>query len=482
MKASLIYGDSQFHLHHKIFASFLCLTLLCVTTVPPSFSQVQGLAASTALEAGALSGIAVGVHGLINDAISQADKAAEARLKQIEMIVNSAIVQLTTAMNYGIDKMDAAMQSNLRILNAGAQDLIAKYGALAKATLAQAQRYLTDDIDLTTTRWGNIVAQIEFLNTTPVLNVPKAGIAVFRGYGDWTYVYLTGVGLTKLSTAPEVKLLAPDGTDNTVTVESYSMGFLKLKIPTNLLSRYGSYDLTFNFCTGSNMFGFKQYGLQKISVLACPIPRITIASKLWVEGDAWVTKISPVNQGNLENGTIYGVQIHSGNVNAPPMSISVQADAGWELYDSKGWGRYINCVKNSANGHNAIDYTSSTSCRIYVDGTQGDAHLNVMVQVAERQRIHRTECAPPFNDRRDLIGTVASTIDFSRPKLDGDCDSGTVLKTLFKSSHGDALTDKTGFLAEDQVTVDVGDGIISVKSEPRCVEREYGEVVVAKQP
>ena len=479
MRESLVCNDGQFNWLQKVYASLLCLALLCATTAPPAVSQVQGLAASTALEAGALGGIAVGIHGLINDAISQADKAAEARLRQLEMIVNSALFSLTTAINYGIDKMDATMQSNLRVLNAGAQDLISKYGALTQATLAQAQGYLTDDIDQIGTRWGNVVAQVEFLNTTPVLNVPKNGIAVFRGHGDWTNVYLTGVGLTKLSTVPEVKLLVPDGSATPVNVESYSMGYLKLKIPTYLLSRYGDYNLSFKFCTGRS-WGTRDYGEQRVSVLACSIPRITIASKVWVEGDAWITKISQVNQGNLANGTIYGVQVGGGNSNQL-RDITVQADPGWELYDP-GWGRLINCVRNAQNGYTDLAYLSPTVCRIYVDGRSGDAHLNVVVQIAERQRTHKSECATPFSDQRELIGTVASTIEFPRAQLNGDCDNGFILKVLFKSSHGDALTDAHGFLAENQVAVDVGEGIVSLKSTPRCIEREYGEVVVAKQP
>jgi hypothetical protein len=81
---------------------------------------------------------------------------------------------------------------------------------------------------------------------------------------------------------------------------------------------------------------------------------------------------------------------------------------------------------------------------------------------------------------RDLIGTVASTFDFPRASLNGACDGGVVLKALFKSNLGDALTDQHGCLANDQVTVDVCDSVITLKSAPRCHERAYGEVVVAE--
>jgi hypothetical protein len=49
---------------------------------------------------------------------------------------------------------------------------------------------------------------------------------------------------------------------------------------------------------------------------------------------------------------------------------------------------------------------------------------------------------------------------------------------VFKSNHGDALTDHQGLLADRQVSVDVGDGIISLVSTPRCVEQAYGRVEV----
>jgi hypothetical protein len=159
------------------------------------------------------------------------------------------------------------------------------------------------------------------------------------------------------------------------------------------------------------------------------------------------------------------------------MNITAQAAPGWELYDP-GWGRLVNCVTNSSNGHTDITYTGPNSCRIYADGSGGDAHLNVGVQIAERQRIHKSECGDTFSDQRDLIGTVASTFDFPRAKLTGTCDSGVVLKTLFKSNLGDATTDQHGSVANDQVSVDVGDGIVTLKSVPQCRERAYGEVVV----
>jgi hypothetical protein len=52
------------------------------------------------------------------------------------------------------------------------------------------------------------------------------------------------------------------------------------------------------------------------------------------------------------------------------------------------------------------------------------------------------------------------------------------LKALFKSNLGDALTDLNGYLASDQVSATVGDGIVTVKSSPQCREQSYGEVVV----
>jgi len=421
--------------------------------------------------------LAVGIHGLVNDAISQANKDLEDRLRQLEAIVNSALFSLTTAINYGIDKLDATMQANLRVLNDNAQQLLARYGALTKATLAQAQAYLTDDINQAGNALGNAVAQVNFLNTTPVLNVPKNGIAIFRAHGNTTEVFVTGVGLTKLSVVPEVKIFGPDKSVAPVTVESNTMAFLKLSIPTNFISRDGTYTLSFNFCVGRYWVGLKEYAEQKISVLVCPIPRFTISTKVWVEGDTWETRIRNLNEGNLANGAIYGVQCPKGNGNSP-MPITAQAAPGWELYDP-GWGRLINCVRNSSNGHTDLIYTGPTSCRIYADGSDGDAHLNVVVQVAERHRIHKSECSDAFSDQRDLIGTVASTFDFPRASLNGACDSGVVLKALFKSNVGDALTDQHGFLANDQVTVDVGDGIITLKSVPQCRERAYGEVVVA---
>ena len=477
MASKPMHVDGPFGIIQKLLASFLCIALFSVTTGSPSFSQVPGLAGSVATNAAALGGLAVGIHGLVNDAISQANNDLADRLKQLEQIVNGALFSLTTAMNYGIDKMDFAAQSNVRVLNDNATQLLAKYGALTHATLKDAQKYLNDDIDSLGNKFGNALAQIDILNTTPILNVPNDGIAIFRGPGNDTKILLTGVGLTKLSVVPEVKLLSQDGKSTPVTVESYSMAFLKLSIPTNLLSRFGNYTLLFNFCTGRS-WGFKQYGEQKVPVLACSIPRITIRTKIWVEGDDWTTRIRQVKQGNLGgDGSIYGVQCGSGNGSCPPRDITVQADPGWELYDP-GWSRLINCPVNAQNGYTSIEFPNATTCRIYCDGRNGNCHLNVIVQVAERQRAHKAECAQPFEKDTDLIGTVPATLEFSRATLNGDCDSGTVLKALFKSSYGDAITDLHGSLAQAQVSIDVGDGIVSLNSAPRCVEKEYGKAII----
>jgi hypothetical protein len=186
-----------------------------------------------------------------------------------------------------------------------------------------------------------------------------------------------------------------------------------------------------------------------------------------------------MNEGNLMGGAIYGVQIGTGNGNLS-LPIVARAASGWELYDHAGWGRVINCVRNDANGYTDMGYSGGNTCTIYVDGRQGNAHLNVVAQVAERRRIHKNECGDAFTDQRDLIGTVKSTFEFSRPRLNGSCDSGLILKALFKSSLGDALPDLNGFLANDQVSVSVGDGLITLKSTPQCREQSYGEVVVRK--
>jgi hypothetical protein len=53
-----------------------------------------------------------------------------------------------------------------------------------------------------------------------------------------------------------------------------------------------------------------------------------------------------------------------------------------------------------------------------------------------------------------------------------------VLKALLKSSGGDALPYLSGSLAGDQVTVNVGDGIVNLASVPHCREQVYGKVVV----
>jgi hypothetical protein len=425
----------------KCFTSFVCVTVFTLSVPTPSFSQpVPALAASTALNAAGLGALAFGIHGLVGDAVSQLNNDLADRLRQLEAIVNSAVFALQTTINYGIDKLDFTMQSNLRVLNNNAQDLLTRYGALTKATLKDADRILDNRITQAGDALGNAVAQVNILNTTPVLNVPTSGVAIFRARNNTTQMYVTGVGLTKLGVIPEVTLIKADKSIVTVNVLANTMAFLKLSIPTNAISRDGSYTLSFKFCVGSNIVGWKQYVYPSLSLLVCPIPKFTISTRLWVEGDAWETRIRNMNEGNLMGGAIYGVQIGGGNGNQP-LPIVARAASGWELYDHAGWGRVINCVRNDANGYTDMGYSGGNTCTIYVDGRQGNAHLNVVAQVAERRRIHKNECSDAFTDQRDLIGTVTSPFEFSRPRLNGSCDSGLILKALFKSSLGDALPD-----------------------------------------
>jgi len=462
----------------SVLSSVVCVCFLGDYVVPPACAQPTDLLTTVKQTIGSLSPVAVGLQSLVDDAIAKGNQALADRLSQLQAIINGALFSLQTMINYGIDKLDTSMQSQLRVLNANAQQLVAKFSVLSRSTLEQAQSYLQDDLDKLQSTFGNSIAQINFLNTTPILNVPKDGFSLIQGKDSVTYMYITGVGMTKADTTPDVKLLRDKQVIAGVPVKSQSMPLLKISIPSKAISQPSAdYSLSFRFCTGINLIGIKQYTDQEFPLRVCKLPRFTITTKLWSEGQDWRTEIRNLNQGSLAGGIVYGVQCPRGNGKAGPLVITAQAFPGWELYDP-GWGRLINCIRNSANGYTDMGYQGPSSCWIYVDGRDGDAHLNVTVQIAERQRITKTECAAPFVDRRELHGTIASSFEFSRAQLNGTCDTGLVLKAIVTSSEGDAISDLTGILADGQVAVSIGDGIVTLKSTPHCREQPYGNVVV----
>ena len=87
MRWALVSSESQLPILHKLFSCFLCVTLICGSLAPPSFSQVP-LAGAVAQSVAGLGALATGLHGLVNDAISQANNALADRLKQLEGVVN----------------------------------------------------------------------------------------------------------------------------------------------------------------------------------------------------------------------------------------------------------------------------------------------------------------------------------------------------------------------------------------------------------
>ena len=464
-------------------ASFTLLAGLCLDMWPTAPARAADLDL-THLVPQTLNGlnpIAIGVHSLLSDAISEANQDLEARLRQLESIINSAIFSLQTALNYGIDKLDWSMQQQLRVLNASAQQLVARYGVLARATLREAQTYLQDDLDHLQSALGNTIAQIDFLNTTPIVNISKSGFAIFRSSTLTTELLINGVGLAKNGVHPTVTLVRPrDGRKVPVPVVASSMPMLMLSLTNESIRESGRYVLSAVLCSGTRMWLFNRYVVQEFPLLVCDLPHYQVTTKLWMEGAAWENRTRSLAQGNLVNGTIYGVQCPAGNGNAR-LSVTAQADPGWELYDP-GWGRLINCVENSAGGYHDMGYEGPTTCWLYADGRSGNAHLNVVAQVAERRRVTKTECAPPIVDRRELRGTAKSTFEFNPATLQGGCDGSLVLKSQVTSSEGDSLADLTGFLANGEVAVSVGERMVSLESLPKCKERTYGEVVVLPAP
>jgi hypothetical protein len=410
----------------------------------------------------------------MNDAISSGNRALEDRLRQLQSIINTALFALQQTVNYGVDKLDAAMQSNVRLLTANAQQLVVQFGFLANTTMEKAQGYLRSDLDKLQSTLGKSIAQIEFLNTIPIVNVPDGGFSVLRSDTAATKLYITGVGMTKDDVTPEVKLLQAGKIISGVRVVTKSMPLVEISVPNWAIKNSGDYELSFVFCKGTSFYFLKEYTTQQFPLRVCDQPRFHLKARLWVEGDGWELRRRNLNEGNLAGGTIYGVQTPGGNGNSS-MHIVARSSPEWELYDP-GWGRLLNCVVNSSNGYNAMSYEKGNGCFIYCDGRSGDSHLNVVVQVAERRRTHLPQCGPTKDDERELIGTVKSHFEFSQHDLNGSCDAGLVLKALVTMPGEQPLTDLVGNMADGQVAVKIADNVASFVTNPRCIERLYGKV------
>jgi hypothetical protein len=83
MRWRLVNREGEFHLLRKLFRFFrVCLSIICASVLTPSLAQVPSLAASTAPNAAGLGALAVGVHGLVNDSILEANKDLEDRPRE----------------------------------------------------------------------------------------------------------------------------------------------------------------------------------------------------------------------------------------------------------------------------------------------------------------------------------------------------------------------------------------------------------------
>jgi hypothetical protein len=478
MEAAYACDSRQPSFIQKVLACFLSVVLLSLSTTRPALPQAP-LALAVAGSVAALGALAVGINGLMNSAISQANQDAIDRLQQLDGIVNGALFSLTRAMNYGIDKMNNAMQANLRILNKNANDIVDKFGALTTATLDQAQKYLNSDLVKVADGLGNAIAQVDFINTTPALDIPGDGLSIIRSHSGTTKLFLTGVGLAKGSIPPTVQLISANGTKTRVNVDGYSLAFLKLSIPTSALSGSDDYTLSFRFVTSPGTF-VDFHETQNVPLLACAPTKISISTKIWMTGQAWEENIRQLRDGNMASGDMYHVTCVKGDCD-DIKQITAYEQTGWELYTPPDWnGHAILCSKNSSNGHAEINYLSPVTCKISVNGSEGNSHLNVVVQVAERKRINKDVCGKVLEDKREFIGAAHSVLEFSEADLRGDCDSGYIVKTVFKSSLGDATDSQHATLADKQLSIDVGEGIVNFRSLPVCAEREYGEVVLHK--
>ena len=295
-------------------------------------------------------------------AISQANKAARDRIDQFLIGVQNTIPQL-----------QSMLDEVRRNTNADLKDRIAQLESI-----------------------GNIIDGLPISVDPFVDKTDKNGLAAYRQDGQFTDVFITGVGLRKYGEAPTATV-TPDGskTATKVNVPTASMGMLRLQVPNSLISEQGGTTrliLAITFLAGKRLLGLgSDYRTQTFDLNICAFPK-----------EAYQVIYTTIASGEF----IAHRQVKSPKINHPGDGVYTENNQEVQICatdaDDDGWtadqsqGKYgLSYGSEHGDGPHGAKYNyPKNDCVVITAGTSGNMWLP-NVYIYQKKLMRTLKCTTP---------------------------------------------------------------------------------------
>lgn len=361
----------------KILRVFMAL-LLSISLAAPPQSHADAISDSDKLLA-QLNPVTGALDGLIGEAADKGNAVLQQQLEHLRAIIKEAIFDLDQVVKKRGEQLDEAVVKDISLLNQYVQQNLVQFDALVGKRLDQLDQSMYDRINQFNFGLANVLASIKFINTISLIQTDKDGngISAFKQVGNATRLYIIGSGFTKHG-KPSAYLSGPGIKSNyssgfglwgdgvSVPVTSASMGLLEITIPNGYLPNdYGPAYMSLEIKVPS---GLVSSDAQSVPLHVCgSVPRLFAAITVLAHGKHFVRNAFPLRDAHA--AVANGNNNSRDEVCAPDV-----APDGWE-FD----GNDLSYGSENHNGYHAIvpNQPHIRCLRAYVDGTEGNAHLNI---------------------------------------------------------------------------------------------------------
>ena len=385
-----------------------------------------------------LNPLTAGISGLIGQAKDAGNTVLQQRLEQLNGIIQLAIQQLNEAAKQRIADLDEKVTKQIAQLNAYVSNNLLQFDYLLHHNLQEADAFMAQRIDQFTYGVANAICSIAFLKTTPTLRTGETGVTTFKQVGDVTYLYLPGSCLAKYDDAPEAYLTG----DNIATSftnfwkgikldhVNASSALIQIQIPNKLLpdsSHPSEFVVHLKLATGKTL-GFSTYSDQAVPLHICGrVPKLTAHLKIDAIGKTHVRTTAPYppSHPGMLNGLAHSSTPGGNGNNTVNLEIPPSPLEGWDVDMAPPDFGLVYSI-NARNNHWDLGRLPNHALHLYTDGSEGDAWLNVAVNVKVIKTVPKDPCtSPPVEQDFPLQYGVMNAIDIHdavRNAIGTDCE------------------------------------------------------------
>lgn len=405
----------------------LCVLLLVasLTLSPPTSQADVGTDIKTQATSlyNTLNPINIALGPLIDRAAQDGDAVLQQRLEQLHGILQEALSTLDEIAKKRIEQLNQDVKNRLDQLQAATGQAIDQLNALAEGRISQIDDALEARIDQLGSAAGNVVASLP-IPIEPIMNVGTRGITIYKNTGDFTTVFITGSGLRKNDTTPDVWLETNPGAESSwfsfnrpgetkVTVASASMSLLQIRIPNSLIptsSKALDYALRFRLRRGNSYLVLPSYTEPSIPLHICGgLPTYEVEITQTASGQYWDRRTIPVPGSGPTKGYNYGFYVDSGSKN---LDVCAVASEGYEVDTDPYPGYNGGITLGKEGGDHYHNIKARPGCfHLYADDRDGGAN-EWIAEVFERQRklAPTVQCADPVRSTKALVYGSNTTV------------------------------------------------------------------------